>query len=106
MITDSKTNDQRPQTFDGHRTEKIRLKFKKNEKNQFLPLREFFTANSEMRRQKKQSVRDLTDSIEDVEQIMLRMTEPEAVALSVDWFLKPDLLSYPKFGTSVCKCPF
>ena len=31
------------------------------------------------------------------------MTESDTVGSNVDWFLKPDLLSYPKFGASVGK---
>ena len=34
---------------------------------------------------------------------MLRMTESVIVGSNVDWFLKPDLFSYPKYGASVCK---
>lgn len=44
--------------------------------------------------------------MEDVEQIQIRMTEPSEVESRVDWFLKPDLFSYPKYAYSVCKLQF
>jgi hypothetical protein len=34
------------------------------------------------------------------------MTEPSELESRVDWFLKPDLFSYPKFADSVCKSLF
>jgi len=44
----------------------------------------------------------LTDNLDEIEQVKLRLIEPEATNL-IEWFLKPDLNSYPRYAVSESK---
>ena len=43
-------------------------------------------------------VESLKSEIEDLNLVKLRLFKPEDASNRVEWFLKPDLLSHPKFS--------